>query len=164
MNDNHPSVTTRKLMINTKQKYLSFRIKKERYAIKILDVKEIIAKMSFTEVPKMPAYMKGVINLRGNIIPVIDVRNKLEMEELEYHTRTPIIICIINEDLIGFIVDETSDVLNIQPEQMTEVPKYGTAIDTRFIENMAKIGEEVLMIININKLFSEEEIEQIIKK
>lgn len=149
----------KKIILNTKQKYLSFEINNERYAIEILDVKEIIALMKFTEFPKMPHYMRGVINLRGNIIPVVDIRMKLEMEEKEYNPRTPIIICIINDDLVGFIVDKTSDVLTIMPEHITESPKFGNGVNTQFIKNVAKLGEEVVMIVDVVKLFTEEEIE-----
>lgn len=142
-------------------KYLSFEVDNEMYAMEILDVKEIIAMMKFTQVPKMPDFVKGVINLRGLIIPIIDMRLKFEMEELEYNERTSIIIGIIDDDFVGFVVDRTADVLNITAEEMSAPPKFGTAIDTQFLKSMAKIESGVVMVVDIKKIFTEEEKEAI---
>ena len=143
--------------VSSAQKYLSFEVKDEMYAMEILDVKEIIAMMRFTQVPKMPNFVKGVINLRGIIIPIIDMRLKFEMPELEYTDRTSIIIGIIDEDYVGFVVDRTADVLNINPEEMSAPPKFGTAIDTEFSKSMAKTQNGVVMIVDIKKIFTEDE-------
>lgn len=147
--------------VSSAQKYLSFEVKDEMYAMEILDVKEIIAMMKFTQVPKMPNFVKGVINLRGIIIPIIDMRLKFEMPELEYTDRTSIIIGIIDEDYVGFVVDRTADVLNINPEEMSLPPKFGTAIDTEFLKSMAKTQNGVVMIVDIKKIFTEDEKEVI---
>lgn len=147
--------------VSSAQKYLSFEVKDEMYAMEILDVKEIIAMMKFTQVPKMPNFVKGVINLRGIIIPIIDMRLKFEMPELEYTDRTSIIIGIIDEDYVGFVVDRTADVLNINPEEMSLPPKFGTAIDTEFLKSMAKTQNGVVMIVDIKKIFTEDEKEAI---
>ena len=146
-----------KVAVSTAQKYLSFEVNDEMYAMEILDVKEIIAMMKFTQVPKMPKFVKGVINLRGLIIPIIDMRLKFEMEELEYTDRTSIIIGIIDDDYVGFVVDRTSDVLNITPEEMSLPPKFGTAIDTEFLKSMAKTNNTVVMIVDIKKIFTDNE-------
>jgi purine-binding chemotaxis protein CheW len=150
-----------KKSISSAQKYLSFEVKDEMYAMEILDVKEIIAMMKFTQVPKMPNFVKGVINLRGIIIPIIDMRLKFEMPELEYTDRTSIIIGIINDDYVGFVVDRTADVLNINPEELSLPPKFGTAIDTEFLKSMAKMQNGVVMIVDIKKIFTETEKEAI---
>lgn len=155
------STVINKKNISSAQKYLSFEVKDEMYAMEILDVKEIIAMMRFTQVPKMPNFVKGVINLRGIIIPIIDMRLKFEMEELEYNDRTSIIIGIIDDDYIGFVVDRTADVLNINPEEMSLPPKFGTAIDTQFLKSMAKTQHGVVMIVDIKKIFTEDEREAI---
>lgn len=147
--------------VSSAQKYLSFEVKDEMYAMEILDVKEIIAMMKFTQVPKMPNFVKGVINLRGIIIPIIDMRLKFEMPELEYTDRTSIIIGIIDEDYVGFVVDRTADVLNINPEEMSPPPKFGTAIDTEFLKSMAKTQNGVVMVVDIKKIFTEDEREAI---
>jgi purine-binding chemotaxis protein CheW len=148
---------TGRLSISAAQKYLSFEINNEKYAIEILDVKEIIAMMKFTDVPKMPDFVKGVINLRGLIIPIIDMRLKFGMEEMEYNPRTSIIIGIIEDDLVGFVVDKTSDVLNIMPKNITEPPKFGTAVDTSFLKSMAKTEQGVVMIVDIKEIFTNDE-------
>lgn len=142
-------------------KYLSFEVDSEMYAMEILDVKEIIAMMKFTQIPKMPRFVKGVINLRGLIIPIIDMRLKFDMKELEYNARTSIIIGIIDEDFIGFVVDRTADVLNITAEEMSPPPKFGTAIDTTFLKSMAKTENGVVMVVDIKKIFTDEEREAI---
>ena len=147
--------------ISSAQKYLSFEVKDEIYAMEILDVKEIIAMMKFTQVPKMPNFVKGVINLRGSIIPIIDMRLKFSMEELEYNDRTSIIIGIIEDDYVGFVVDRTADVLNINPEEMCSPPKFGTAIDTEFLKSMAKTQNGVVMVVDIKKIFTQDEKEAI---
>lgn len=150
-----------KLSVSAAQKYLSFEVNHELYAMEILDVKEIIAMMKFTQVPKMPNFVKGVINLRGLIIPIIDIRLKFDMEELEYNERTSIIIGIIDDDYVGFVVDRTADVLNIMPEEMSAPPKFGTAIDTDFLKSMAKTHNGVVMIVDIKKIFTDDEREAI---
>ena len=147
--------------VSSAQKYLSFEVKDEMYAMEILDVKEIIAMMKFTQVPKMPNFVKGVINLRGIIIPIIDMRLKFEMPELEYTDRTSIIIGIIDDDYVGFVVDRTADVLNINPEEMSPPPRFGTAIDTEFLKSMAKTSNGVVMVVDIKKIFTEDEKEAI---
>lgn len=142
---------------------MSFEINEEMYAIEILDVKEIIAMMKFTKVPKMPTFVKGVINLRGLVIPIIDIRAKFEIQEIEYNERTTIIIGIVDESLIGFIVDRTADVLNISQAEMAEPPKFGTAIDTSFLKSMAKTSNGVVMIVDLKKIFSETELNNVLQ-
>lgn len=158
MATNQKTAHQSKLAAASAQKYLSFEISGESYAIEILDVKEIIAMMKFTKVPKMPDFVKGVINLRGLVIPIIDIRSKFGLEEIEYSDRTTIIIGIVDGSLIGFIVDKTADVLNINQEEMVEPPKFGTAIDTTFLKSMAKTSNGVVMIANLEKIFSASEL------
>ncbi len=153
----------KKVNVSSAEKYLSFEINEEMYAIEILDVKEIIAMMKFTKVPKMPFFVKGVINLRGLVIPIIDIRLKFELQELAYNERTTIIIGIVDENLIGFIVDRTADVLNISQSEMAPPPKFGTAIDTGFLKYMAKTSNGVVMIVDLKKIFSEAELHNVIE-
>nr|WP_321267073.1 chemotaxis protein CheW [uncultured Sulfurimonas sp.] len=150
-----------KVVASSAEKYLSFEINGEMYAVEILDVKEIIAMMKFTKVPKMPEFVKGVINLRGLVIPIIDIRSKFEIQELEYTERTTIIIGIVDTNLIGFIVDRTADVLNISESELSPSPKFGTAIDTTFLKSMAKTSNGVVMIVDLKKIFSESELNNV---
>jgi len=152
---------TQQAAASAAEKYLSFEVNGEMYAMEILDVKEIIAMMRFTEVPKLPNFVKGVINLRGLIIPIIDMRLKFDMEELEYNERTSIIIGIIDDDYIGFVVDRTADVLNIKAEELSPPPKFGTSIDTNFLKSMAKTDNGVVMIVDIRQIFTDDEMEAI---
>jgi purine-binding chemotaxis protein CheW len=143
------------------QKYLTFTIEDEVYGIEILKVKEIIAMIKITQVPLVPNFVKGVINLRGQVIPVIDIRLKLGLEELEYTMHTTIIIVEIDDLSIGFIVDRTSDVVSITPDVLAPPPRFGTKIDISFLKSMAKLKDKIVMIVNLEKIFSQEELESL---
>jgi purine-binding chemotaxis protein CheW len=161
MNELEKKGSVKKLSVSSAEKYLSFEINGEMYAVEILDVKEIIAMMKFTKVPKMPSYVRGVINLRGLVIPIVDIRVKFDIEEQAYTERTTIIIGIVEQNLIGFIVDRTADVLNITQTQMAEPPKFGTGIDTTFVKSMAKTENGVVMIVDLKKIFSATELSEV---
>ena len=143
---------------NLSNRFLSFYMADEQYGIDISSVKEIIALMKTTPVPKTPKYFKGVMNLRGIIIPVVDLRAKFGMEETQPDMQTAIIIVTIGGTSIGFVVDRVEEVLNITEEQLSEAPQFGTNIDTDFIRSMARVGEEVVMLLDLERLFSEEEL------
>jgi purine-binding chemotaxis protein CheW len=143
-------------------KYLTFSLEKEEYGIGILKVKEIIGMMPITSVPRTPEFIKGVINLRGKVIPVIDLRSKFEMESIPYTERTCIIVVEIDSEeatvLIGIVVDEVSEVLNISEEDIEETPAFGTKLNTDYILGMAKIEGGVKILLNIDKILSRVEI------
>jgi purine-binding chemotaxis protein CheW len=143
------------------QKYLTFTIEDEVYGIEILKVKEIIAMIKITQVPLVPPFVKGVINLRGQVIPVIDIRLKLGLSEIGYTMHTTIIIVEIDELSIGFIVDRTSDVVSITPEVLSPPPRFGTQIDVSFLKSMAKLKDKIVMIVNLEKIFSQEELDSL---
>ncbi len=144
-------------------RFLTFFIEDEQYGLNISNVKEIIASMNITNVPKTPNYIKGVINLRGAVIPIVDVRLKFGMVEKEYDMNTAIIINEIDSVSIGFIVDRVEDVLSIKHSDLTAAPRFGTSVDTSFIENVAEIDEEVIMILNLKKIFEQDELVEIVK-
>ena len=125
-------------------KYLTFTLAKEEYGIGILKVKEIIGMMTITTVPRTPGFAKGVINLRGKVIPVVDLRAKFGMKEMGYTERTSIIVVEIRGAsgpvLIGIVVDAVSEVLNIKGTDIEDTPTFGTKLDTEYILGMAKIG------------------------
>lgn len=143
---------------NNAQRYLTFFVDKEQYGLNIKNVKEIIASMNITQVPKTPTYIKGVINLRGAVIPVIDIRLKFGLEEKEHDVDTAIIINVIDDLSIGFIVDRVEDVLSINANQLTDAPRFGSHVDTSFIENVAEIDESVIMILNLKRIFEQSEL------
>lgn len=138
--------------------YLTFHLEDELYAIEISMVKEIIALMRTTKVPKMPNYIKGVMNLRGIIIPVIDLRLKFQMAEAEAQMHTAIIIIQILNSNIGFIVDRVEEVLSIDNEALSEPPKFGTKVETEFIKSMAQVNKDVIMVLDLEKILDEDDI------
>lgn len=144
-----------------KDKYLTFKIAKEDYGIEIRYVLEIIGMQKITEVPDMPNYIKGVINLRGKIIPVIDVRLRFHLPEKAYGDRTCIIVVDINGKVVGLIVDEVSEVLMIPSENLEEAPSTTKGSKSRYIKGIGKVGELVKIILDVEKLLLKEEMELI---
>lgn len=149
-------------MIITDEKLLTFSLGSEGYGVSILKVKEIIGMMEITAVPRTPEYIKGVINLRGKIIPVMDLRIKFGMEEQEYNERTCIIVVEIElkgvQRLIGVVVDMVSEVVNIVGEDIEPPPEYGSKVEHNFIIGIGKIKDRVVIILDINQVFQCDEV------
>lgn len=141
-----------------KERYLTFFLGDEQYGIAIDRIKEIIAIMKITYVPKTPSYIRGVINLRGSIIPVVDTRLRFGMEPKEADMHTTIVIVEVEKVNIGFIVDRVEEVASIDSAHLSEPPKFGSHIDTDFICSMAQIEENVVMILDVLKLFEADEL------
>ena len=141
-------------------KYLTFKLGAEEYGLEILKVQEIIKMMSITHIPRTPTFVKGVINLRGKVIPVISLRLKFEMEEIEDTEKTCVIVVQIGEDMItmGIVVDEVSEVLDIPTDAIEPPPSMGSSVETQFILGMAKAKGAVKILLDIDKVFSTEEI------
>ncbi len=143
-------------------KYLTFSLTGEEYGIGILKVKEIIGIMAITTIPRMPPYVKGVINLRGKVIPVIDLRLKFDMEEADCTERTCIIVVEISGGagriLIGIIVDSVSEVLNVKGADIEDTPAFGSKLDTEYILGMAKTGGRVKILLDIDRVLSGREL------
>lgn len=133
-------------------KYLTFVISKEEYGIEIRYVTEIIGIQNITEVPDMPLYIKGVINLRGKVIPVMDVRLRFGVEERTYDDRTCIIVINIDDQSVGLIVDRVSEVLDIPKSEVEPPPKVRKGESSRFIQGMGKVGDKVKIILNAYQL------------
>ncbi len=143
-------------------KYLTFALGKEEYGLEILKVREIIGYMDITAVPRMPAHVKGVINLRGQVIAVIDLRLKFEMEAAEKSDETCIIVVEIRQEgrklSTGIVVDHVSEVLDIPSDKIEEPPTFGAAVDTDFILGMGKIGDTVKILLDISRVLSDEDV------
>lgn len=138
-------------------KYLTFALGREEYGLEILKVREIIGFMEITAVPRTPAYVKGVINLRGQVISVVDLRAKFAMPSAEKTDETCIIVVEINTGdgtklSTGIIVDRVSEVLNIAEESIEPAPEFGASVDTRFILGMGKIEQSVKMLLDIDRV------------
>ncbi len=141
-----------------RERYLTFFLGEEQYGIAIDRIKEIIAIMKVTNVPKTPEYMRGVINLRGSIIPVVDTRLRFGMETKEEDMHTAIVIVEVDKVNVGFIVDRVEEVASIDSSKLSEPPKFGNNIDTDFICSMAQMEENVVMILDVLKLFEADEL------
>ncbi len=144
------------------EKYLTFALGNEEYGLEILKVREIIGYMEITAVPRTPSHVKGVINLRGQVISVVDLRTKFQMKEVEKTEATCIIVVEITgiagrKLSTGIIVDRVSEVLNILPDNIEPAPEFGGAVNTDFILGMGKIGKSVKILLDIDKVLTREE-------
>ena len=144
-------------------KYLTFPLGREEYGISIAKVKDIISMMVITMVPRMPGCIKGVINLRGKIIPLLDLRLKLSMEERPYTERTCIIVVEIGGRgrTMGVVVDAVSEVVTIAEGEIEPPPQYGGSLDVSFLLGMGKVKGKVVMLLDIEKVLSVEELETV---
>ena len=140
----------------------TFMLSNEIYGIEISKVREVMDHKKITIVPKTPDFMKGVINLRGGVVPVIDLRLKFGMEETEKTVDTCIIIVDISVDgeqtFIGALADSVKEVITLEPEHIEPAPKIGTKLDTEFIKGMGKLNEEFVIVLDIEKIFTTEEL------
>ena len=149
-------------MAEMEGKYLTFVLDKEEYGIGILKIKEIIGMMAITPVPQTPEYVKGVINLRGKVIPVVDLRLRFGMDSIEYDDRTCIIVVEMEGQagivLIGIVVDAVSEVLIIKGEDIEGTPTFGTKLNTEYILGMAKLEGGVKILLDIDQVLSSKDI------
>lgn len=141
-----------------KQEFLAFTLGREEYCIDILKVQEIRGYETVTPIPNTPAFMKGVVNLRGLIVPIIDLRIKLQLEMVTYDQFTVVIILNICGRIVGVVVDSVSDVIALAADEIKEAPQLGAAIKTDYINGLVTLDERMLIIIDIEKLATMEEI------
>lgn len=144
-------------------RFLTFSLENQVFGIEIKYVTEIIGIQPITEVPEVPAYVKGIINLRGKIIPVIDVRVKFKKEPVEYNDRTCIIVVDIQNLSVGLIVDNVAEVTTIADENIVPPPDYKTGFQSRYIKGIGKAGSGVKLLLDCEKLLQEDEIEDLNK-
>ncbi len=139
--------------------YLTFVLGNEQYGIEILKVQEIRGYDAVTQIANMPAFIKGVVNLRGKIVPIVDLRIKFNLGKVEYDEFTVVIILNLNGRVVGIVVDGVSDVRELRDEHLKEVPALVTRIDTKYIVGLATVEQEMLILVDIEKLMSSEEME-----
>lgn len=144
-----------------KNKYLTFYTEHQLFGIPIADVVQIVGVQEITKVPEFPDYAKGVINLRGTIIPIIDVRLRLKKEEKQYDERTCIIVTSINGSYIGFIVDSVDEVAKISEGNISNPPKMGSDYTSKYITGIAKMENKIVLLMDLKKMLNEKEIEMI---
>lgn len=139
-------------------KYLSFSLENEEYGISILKVKEIIGMIQITPIPQTPEYVKGVINLRGKVIPVIDIRLRFGMNSIDYTDRTCIVVVEIDSNSgslhIGIVVDSVSEVINIKSTDIEDTPSFGMTLSTEYILGMAKMAGNVRILLDIDRVLN----------
>jgi len=145
-----------KALLDKEGKYLTFALAHEEYGLEILKVREIIGYMDITAVPQTPQHIKGVINLRGQVIPVSDLRTKFGMETAEVTEQTCIIVVEISQGdhtfSTGIVVDHVQEVLDIAGEDIEEAPQFGSSVNTDFILGMGKIGDTVKILLDIDRV------------
>lgn len=135
-------------------KFLSFYLEREEYGIEILRVREIIGLMAITSVPRTPRYIRGVINLRGKVIPIVDLRLKFDMPEIDTTEETCIIVVQSGDDSVGVVVDKVSEVLDIVDEDIVDAPSLGADVNTDYILGIGKSEDRVRLLLDINKVLA----------
>ena len=142
----------------TAGKYLTFALGQEEYGLLVIKVREIIKIMDITAVPQMPEHVKGVINLRGKVIPIIDLRVKFGMDDHAYTERTCIIVVDVSMSglnvMMGIVVDSVSEVVNIAAEEIEPVPDFGERLDTAYIQGIAKIKGKVKILLDLDRVLA----------
>ena len=152
-------------LLDREGKYLTFALGNEEYGLEILKVREIIGYMAITAVPQTPLHVKGVVNLRGQVIPVIDLRAKFGMEAADVTEQTCIIVAEINQQgkrfNTGIVVDRVQEVLDIEGEDIEEAPQFGINVNTDFILGIGKIGESVKILLDIDRALASDDFNEL---
>lgn len=148
--------------IETPQQYLTFLLGDDIYGVDILRVQEVRGWTKVREIPNTPGYVKGVLDLRGTIVPIVDLRTRLSIENVEYTPITVVIVLSIEvEDesyVIGIVVDTVSDVLDVKKDEIKKAPNFGTKVETKFIEGMVMAEAGMVVLMNIDKLLNPDEL------
>lgn len=144
------------------EQYLTFMLNDEEYGVDILRVQEIKGWSSTTKIPNTPDYIRGVMNLRGAIVPIIDLRSRFEMPAIAYTATTVVIVLKIHSDgverTVGFVVDAVSDVYNVAQDQYRPAPDFGSHVDTAFIRALATVDEKMVILLDIDRLLNIDEV------
>jgi purine-binding chemotaxis protein CheW len=140
--------------------YLTFTLGEEHYGVDILRVQEIKGYTAVTRIPNTPDYIRGVLNLRGTIVPIVDLRTKFGMEKVDATMFTVIVVVVVRDRIMGVVVDSVSDVLNIAAKDIQPPPNFGARVDTSFIHSMAKSGDKLITLLDIDRVLSPGELDQ----
>lgn len=142
--------------------YLTFILAEEVYGVEVSKVREVLELIDITKVPRMPAFMRGVINLRGGVVPVIDLGLKFDMDAIVNTVNTCIVVLEIaingDEVTVGALADSVREVIELEPDQIEPAPRIGTTLDTEFIKGIGKRDDEFIIILNIDRIFSADEL------
>ncbi|OOZ38585.1 chemotaxis protein CheW [Solemya pervernicosa gill symbiont] len=150
---------------STGDQYLTFVLGEESYGVDILRVQEIKGWTPVTRIPNSPDYLRGVLNLRGTIVPIIDLRMRFNMDNVEYTPVTVVIVVSVRsetrERIIGMVVDAVSDVLSVSAEDIRETPDFGGAVSTEYIRGLASVADQMVMLLDIDKMLTEGELKSL---
>jgi len=138
--------------------FLTFHLGDEFYGVDILRVQEIKGYTAVTKIPNTPAYIKGVLNLRGTIVPIVELRTKFSLPTIDYTTFTVIIVVVVRDKVMGLVVDSVSDVLNIVAKDIQPPPKFGGKVDVTFINGIGKSGDKLVALLDIDRLLTDGEL------
>jgi len=141
--------------------FLTFTLQGEEYGIEILRVQEIKGLSRIRPIPNAPGYVKGVINLRGAVVPIVDLRTRFGMSEADYNQFTVIIVVSLGAKVVGLVVDAVSDVMNIAKDQVEDAPEMGGEIDTSLFRGMGKVGEKLVLLLNIERLLASAQLDTV---
>ena len=144
-----------------KDKYLTFLLDGEVYGLEIRHVTEVVGLQKITHVPDMPDFIQGVINLRGQVIPVMDVRRRFQMEPREYDDRTCVVVVNVQGASLGLVVDEVQEVLDLPESQTQPPPRVSRQMSSQFVQGLGKVGEDVKILLDVNRMLYEGELEQV---
>jgi purine-binding chemotaxis protein CheW len=150
-------------IINETKQYLTFKLSEEIFGVDVAQVREILDYVKITKVPQTPNFMCGVINLRGSVVPIVDMNLKFEMDKTERTVDTCIVVVEVKLDdetaILGALVDSVQEVFEIEPQNIEPAPRIGTKLNTEFIKGMGKREDNFIIILDIDKVFSSEELE-----
>ncbi len=139
------------------KQYVGFILGNEKYAISITDVEEIIRLTEITPVPKAPDFIEGIINLRGRVIPVADLKKRINLGEANYDDKTRIVVVMLREKRMGLIIDSVEEIIRIESDQIEQAPALTMSMDASYVEGVAKTDKAMIIILNIHKIFTSDE-------
>lgn len=142
----------------TQHEFLTFVLGNENYALDIMTVKEIRGYEEVTKIANAPAYIKGVLNLRGDIVPIVDLRLKFNVGEATYDEFTIVIMLMVGDRIVGIVVDEVSDVIKVNDSDVKAPPEFGVAFDSAYLHGLTSINEQMIILVNIQKLITSDEL------
>jgi purine-binding chemotaxis protein CheW len=154
-------ISSAPVMVNDNNEFLTFMLANEEYGIDIIKVLEIRGYGAVTAIANAPSFIKGVINLRGNIVPIVDLRVKFNLSNIKYDELTVVIILNIAERVIGIVVDGVSDVVTLLPEQIKSVPEFGSTFDTQYLIGLGAMDQRMLILVDIERLMTSRDMELI---
>ncbi|SPP65125.1 chemotaxis protein CheW [Nitrospira lenta] len=139
--------------------FLTFQLGEELYGVDILRVQEIKGYTAVTKIPNTPAHIKGVLNLRGTIVPIVELRTKFGMQTIDYTMFTVIVVVVVREKIMGLVVDAVSDVLNIDKKDIQPAPQFGAKVDVSFLNGIGKSGDKLIALLDMDRLLSDDDLQ-----